>query len=103
MIKEDKGVDVYLYSRTNGRLGSGHFGSIEQGLWRNGADSVHIAVKHLIEGANEINRVNLLQEAAIMAQFTHPNVVSLYGVVSNTESVRLVASIKSLIAIHQIP
>lgn len=87
-------LDVYLYSRTNGHLGSGHFGFVEQGLWRNGADSVQVAVKRLIEGASEINRVKLLQEAAIMAQFTHPNVVSLYGVVSETGSVRLMASMK---------
>ena len=56
-------------------------------MWRNGADSVPVAVKHLVAGASEMSRVKLLQEAAIMAQFTHPNVVSLHGVVSNTESV----------------
>ena len=78
----------FLFFRINGHLGSGYFGSIEQGLWKNGGESVQVAVKHLIEGVSKINRVKLLQEAAIMAQFTHPNVVTLYGVVSNTESVR---------------
>ena len=44
-------------------------------------------MKLLNEGASAISKVKFLQEAAIMAQFTHPNVISLYGVVSETEPV----------------
>ena len=73
--------------RINGHLGSGQFGSVEQGVWKEGARSVPVAVKLLKEGASEINKVKFLQEAAIMAQFKHPNVVSLYGVVSKDQSV----------------
>ena len=73
--------------RVNGHLGSGQFGSVEQGLWRNGARSIQVAVKCLKEGASETDKVKFLQEAAIMAQFKHPNVVSLYGVVTQGKHV----------------
>ena len=56
-------------------------------MWKDGPRSVPVAVKLLKEGASEIDKVKFLQEAAIMAQFTHPNVVSLYGVVNKDQSV----------------
>ena len=46
-----------------------------------------MAVKTLKEGSGEEDRVKFLQEAAIMGQFKHPNVVILYGVVSEGEPV----------------
>ena len=76
-------------NRIKGHLGSGQFGSVEQGVWRNGWKDIQVAVKLLKEGATEMDKVKFLQEAAIMAQFTHPNVVSLYGVVSKSEPVSL--------------
>ena len=60
---------------------------MEQGSWKNWARSVPVALKLLKEEASEMDKVKFLQEAAIMAQFTHPNVVSLYGVVSKGEPV----------------
>ena len=59
-------------------------------------------MKLLKKGANEIDKVKFLQEAAIMAQFRHPNVVSLYGVVSKTKPVSLYGNINvglSIIAV----
>ena len=56
-------------------------------MWKDGTRSVPVAVKLLKEGISEIDKVKFLQEAAIMAQFKHPNVVSLYGVVSKDQSV----------------
>ena len=47
-----------------------------------------MAVKTLKEGSKEDDRVKFLQEAAIMAQFKHPNVVEMYGVVTLGEPVR---------------
>ena len=44
-----------------------------------------VAVKTLTDS---LNIVRFLQEAAIMAQFKHPNVVTLYGVVSRGTPVR---------------
>jgi serine/threonine protein kinase len=41
-----------------------------------------VAAKTLKQGSGERETVKLLQEAAIMAQFKHPNVITLYCVVS---------------------
>ena len=48
---------------------------------------VEVAVKTLKEGSGEEDRVKFLQEAAIMGQFKHPNVVTVYGVVTDGEPV----------------
>ena len=45
-------------------------------------ESMEVAVKALIRGATELSRVKFLQEAAIMGQFYHPNIVRLHGVVT---------------------
>ena len=49
---------------------------------------VEVAVKTLKEGSAEEDRVKFLQEAAIMGQFKHYNVVTMYGVVTDGEPVR---------------
>ena len=61
---------------------------MERGLWKDGTRSIPVAVKLLKEEATKMDKVKFLQEAAIMAQFRHPNIISLYGVVSKTEPVR---------------
>ncbi len=48
---------------------------------------VEVAVKTLKEGSGEEDRVKFLQEAAIMGQFKHHNVVTMYGVVTDGEPV----------------
>lgn len=73
--------------RIEGHLGSGQFGLVEQGTWRNGIRNIPVAIKLLKAGASGTDKVRFLQEAAIMGQFRHPNVVTLYGVVSKTEPV----------------
>ena len=52
-----------------------------------GGEKIEVAVKTLKEGAGEGDKVKFLQEAAIMGQFSHPNVVKLYGVVTEGLSV----------------
>ena len=44
-------------------------------------------MKTLKPNTTEEDRVKFLQEAAIMGQFNHPNVVKLYGVVTVGEPV----------------
>ena len=39
-----------------------------------------VAVKILEDGANEEDRIKFLQEAAIMGQFNHPNIIRILGV-----------------------
>jgi len=74
-------------------LGSGHFGNVDRGLWRSAKSNtgvpVEVALKSLTEGASDVDEVKFLQEAAIMAQFEHPNVISLYGVVTKGNPVSL--------------
>ena len=75
--------------RPTGELGSGQFGTVEQGLWRNVDGNSEVAVKMLNGTSSDIDKVKFLQEAAIMAQFRHPNVVFLYGVVSKGDPVSI--------------
>ena len=44
--------------------------------------SLQIAVKDTKANTSGVERVKLLQEAAIMGQFSHPHVVKLYGLVT---------------------
>ena len=49
-----------------------------------------LAVKSLGVELPEEEKVRFLQEAAIIGQFSHPNVVKLYGVVTVGEPVSLI-------------
>ena len=69
--------------RIKGHLGSGQFGNVEKGTWQ----SKEVALKTLKTDSTDENKVKFLQEAAIMAQFKHPNIVTLHGVVSDKEPV----------------
>ena len=51
-------------------------------------ENVEVAVKSLKCDASNLDRVKFLQEAAIMAQFKHPNVVTLHGVVRDGNTVK---------------
>ena len=69
-------------------MGSGEFGVVTRGRWLAGVrGQVEVAIKTLRPAANEDSQVRFLQEAAIIGQFNHPNVVKLYGVVTLEEPV----------------
>ncbi len=70
-------------------LGSGQFGEVYKATWSVGQDSLEIAVKTLKPGASEVDKVKFLQEAAIMGQFNHSNVIKMHGVVTLEEPVSL--------------
>ena len=76
-------------------LGSGQFGKVHQGEWTvPGAKvKVDVAVKTLQETNATEDKVKFLQEAAIMGQFSHPNVVELYGVITQGEPVSLLLTV----------
>ena len=57
-------------------------------------ESMEVAVKALAIRATETNRVKFLQEAAIMGQFYHPNIVRLHGVVTVGDPVMLERSLQ---------
>ena len=72
--------------RVRGHLGSGHFASVEKGVWISSNGTKDVAVKTLHRDAGDANRVKCLQEAAIMAQFHHPNIVLLHGIVIHPDN-----------------
>ena len=59
-------------------MGAGNFGNVHQAL----LNERPVAIKTLHHEATEMEKIKFLQEAAIMGQFSHPNVIQLYGVVS---------------------
>ena len=68
-------------------LGSGAFGTVHRGVWFHDAEEdsnqtveEEVAVKTLEDGASEEDRIKFLQEAAIMGQFNHPNIIRLLGI-----------------------
>ena len=61
-------------------MGSGEFGVVMKGIWSVDGKEKEVAVKSLADGSTEEKRIQFLQEAAIMSQFKHPNVIKLHGV-----------------------
>ena len=51
-------------------------------MWHTDQGDLDVAVKMLNKKATERDAVRFLQEAAIMGQFKHPNIVRLHGVVT---------------------
>ena len=71
---------ILCFFRVTEHLGSGHFGNVEKGIWKDSSNkAVFVALKSL---ASEENKIKFLQEAAIVGQFKHPNIVKLHGVVT---------------------
>ena len=53
---------------------------VKRGVWSVGEEEREVAIKTLADGSTEEKRIQFLQEAAIMGQFKHPNVITLHGV-----------------------
>ena len=68
-------------------LGIGNFGLVLKGLWETSSFSEPIAVKILKKNSSITDKIKFLQEAAIMGQFHHPNIVKIFGVVTVGEPV----------------
>ena len=86
MAKVHNNKSVVLH-RISGHLGSGQFGRVEQGVLRVENCDIQVALKTLNNSATDDGQLKFLQEAAIMAQFRHPNVILLYGIVCKSEPV----------------
>ena len=71
-------------------VGHGQFGAVNTGIWRGPHGDYDVAIKTLNSTVDPSDRVKFLQEAAIMAQFRHPNVIRLYGIVNDGPQVMLV-------------
>ncbi len=77
--------------RESTALGKGHFGTVYRGIWHDSREddgmAYEVAMKSLTPNAAKGERVKLLREAAIMGQFHHPNILQLYGVVVEVDTV----------------
>ena len=74
-------------------LGSGAFGTVYKGVWSclstgtNKLMEEEVAVKTMENGSSEEDRIQFLQEAAIMGQFNHPNIVKILGTIIDENEV----------------
>ena len=66
-------------------MGTGEFGVVTHCKWKPSANKeMEVAVKTLNSNASDKDRLRFLQEAVIMCQFDHQNVIKLHGVVTET-------------------
>ncbi|XP_062502486.1 uncharacterized protein LOC134179565 [Corticium candelabrum] len=82
------GTDTFLKIdeesvRLEETIGSGEFGIVSRALWYQNSNVVTVAVKTL-KSRKEDDRVRFFQEAAIVGQFYHQNVVALHGIILPT-------------------
>ena len=68
-------------------IGFGQFGDVFQGTLNTGEEDIEVAVKTLKKGSNDIDKIKFLQEATIIGQFKHPNVVTTFGMASECDNV----------------
>uniref|UniRef100_H3CPK6 Ephrin type-A receptor 8 n=1 Tax=Tetraodon nigroviridis TaxID=99883 RepID=H3CPK6_TETNG len=72
-------------------IGSGEFGEVCYGRMRlPGKRDIPVALKTLKVGYTEKQKRDFLAEASIMAQFDHPNVIRLEGVVTHSKPVMII-------------
>jgi len=57
---------------------------VTHGMWQSSpTKEMEVAIKSLNAESSSKDRLRFLQEAAIMCQFDHENVIKLYGVVTD--------------------
>ena len=76
-----------IYCRIINKIGEGAFSTVSKGLWTDGSSVYEVAVKELIKQSTKEDKIKMLQEAAILGQFRHPNVIKLFGVVKHGSAV----------------
>ena len=74
---------ILILHRITNHLGAGEFGSVSRAYWKQHKPGQReVAVKSVPPNASKTDRVKLLEEAAMMGQFHHPNVVQLHGIIT---------------------
>eukprot|EP00731_Ephydatia_muelleri_P018643 Em0011g683a len=72
-------------------IGHGQFGGVHTAIWSSSEGSIEVAVKVMNMSAYQWDeKIRFLQEAVIMAQFMHSNVIQLYGIVTEGNPTMLV-------------
>eukprot|EP00731_Ephydatia_muelleri_P014765 Em0008g485a len=93
VLEQHKTLRIPRYEiETKSALGHGQFGGVHKGKWKSPKGECEVAIKVLdpTKSHHDEDKVKFLQEAAIMAQFKHPNVILLYGIVSEGGPLMLV-------------
>ena len=70
------------------KLGAGQFGEVWMGIWKG---TTEVAVKTLKHGTMKVSE--FLEEAAVMKQFKHPNLIQLYGVCTKEEPIYIITEL----------
>lgn len=70
------------YCRFKSHIGHGQFGSVQKAKLSYSTSTMDVAVKVMKPSILENAQVKFLQEAAIMGQFFHSNIIKLYGIVT---------------------
>ena len=65
----------------------GDFVDVNKAIWKGKERDLDILVKSLVEGAPQDEKIKLLQEAVVMGQFHHPNILQFYGIVDEDSTV----------------
>ena len=76
----------------NGILEEGNFGNVHSGVWQSQGGDIPVAIKSL-KVEDKDSCVSFLQEAAILGQFNHPNILKLVGVVTLTTPLMMVTEL----------
>ena len=63
-------------------MGYGEFGIVTLATWTDQGTSKEVAVKSLNQESSDKDKIKFFQEAALMAQFIHDNVIRMYGMVT---------------------
>ena len=80
-------LPLHPLTRLGDYLGSGQFGTVFSGEWNSGGRKIEVAVKTLSANPHIDDKVMFLQEAVIMCQFRHKNVIKMHGLVTDEEPV----------------
>ena len=84
-----------IHLRTTTEIGKGEFGTVWRGQWHlPDGQAREIAIKVLNPDLPQKDRIRFLQEAVILGQFRHPNIMDLFGVVKDGEPVSGVCTLE---------
>lgn len=78
---------MFVICRLGDYLGSGQFGTVYLGKWNLGNQESKVAIKTLNANSHSDDKVRFLQEAVLMGQFDHLNVIKMHGLVIEQEPV----------------
>ena len=72
---------------------SGQFGVVYRAVYHTEKGDIPVAIKTLKEAANSDMKVAFMREAAILAQFQHPNVLRMIGVLTTQQPYMMVTEL----------